>query len=121
MGVLCSIVFPQPARPVDVPQFEEIERSAVGRQPVRCDALGLDRLVVQQALEQLRCGLCVPPALDYDVQDLALTARHRYIRFPPMLQTTSSRCQRGDGAHRRFFNRLAISGPNLIVQHRIVS
>ena len=53
------------------PQFEEIERSAVGRQPVGCAAFGLDRLVVQQALKQLRCGLRVTPALDQDVQDLA--------------------------------------------------
>ena len=29
--------------------------------------------------------------------------------------------QRGEGAGRRRFNRLAMRGPNLIVQHRIVS
>jgi hypothetical protein len=49
MGVLNPIVLAEPTRPMDVPQFEEIERRAVGGQPVRCDALGLDRLVMQQA------------------------------------------------------------------------
>ena len=47
--------------------------------------------------------------------------RHRNIRFPPMRQIISSRCQRGDGTVRRRFNRLAIKGTNLMVQHRIVS
>ena len=71
MGVLNPIVLAKPPRSVDVSQFQQIQRRAVGGQPVRCDALGLDRLVVQQALQQPRCSLRIPPALDHDVQDLA--------------------------------------------------
>jgi hypothetical protein len=43
------------------------------------------------------------------------------MRLPPILQTTSSRFHRGDGAGLFRFRFLAICGPNLIVQQRMVS
>ena len=106
-----------------MPQIQLIQSCAVRRQAVGGDRLRIDRLIVQEALQKSERRLCATPALDHKVQDSpsSSTARHRYIRLPPIQQTISSRCQRGEGAHRRFFSRLAIRGPNLIVQHRIVS
>ena len=123
MRVLNPVVLPKPARPVQMPQIQLIQSGSVRRQAVGRDRLRLDRLVVEEALQKSERGLCVPAALDHKVQDLALVINgaHRYIRLPPTQQTISSRCQRGNGAPRRFFSRLAIRGPNLIVQHRIVS
>jgi hypothetical protein len=49
------------------------------------------------------------------------TARHRYIRVAPIRQTISSNFQRGKGAAQSFRKRRAISGPNLMIHHLIVS
>ena len=53
-------------------QIELVERRSVGRQPVSRDRLRLDRLVVKEALQKSGRRLCVPPALDYEIEDLAL-------------------------------------------------
>ena len=71
MRVLRPIVLPQPTRPVQVPQIQLIQSGSVRCEAVGRDHLRLDRLIVQQASEQPERRLCVPPALDYEVQDLA--------------------------------------------------
>jgi hypothetical protein len=80
-------------------------------------------LISQEPTEQLHCRLFVPPPLDDNVKNLAFVVhRSPEIHASPAVQhTTSSRRQRGEGAGRRFFKRLAISGPDFRVQHRIVS
>jgi hypothetical protein len=44
---------------------------------------------------------------------------HNHMRFPPIVTTISSRCQRALGGGRLRFKFLAICGPNLIVQQRM--
>ncbi len=48
-----------------------IHSCSVRRQAVGCDRLGVDRLIVQEALQKSERSLCVPPALDHKVQDFA--------------------------------------------------
>ena len=123
MGVLHSIVLAEPTWPVQMPQIQLIQSGSVRRQAVRRDRLRLHRLVVEKASEKPQRRLCVPPALDHEVQDFAfiVDSAPEIHPLPAIQQTISSWCQRGEGIGRRRFNRLAISGPNLIVQHRIVS
>src|SRR6516162_5562110 len=49
------------------------------------------------------------------------TARHRYIRFPAIRTTISSRCHRALGRGRPCRSLRAISGPNFSTQRRTVS
>jgi len=49
------------------------------------------------------------------------TARHRYIRLPPMRTTISSRCHRELGRGRRRRSRRANAGPNFSTQRQMVS
>lgn len=51
-------------------QFQPVGRCPIGQEVAGRGRLGLDRLIVQQALQQLKCGLAVPPALDHEVKDL---------------------------------------------------
>ena len=53
-------------------QIQLVECRTVGRQAVGRNRLWLDRLVVQKTSEQLQGRLCVPPALDNEVEDFAL-------------------------------------------------
>jgi hypothetical protein len=71
VGVLNPVVLPEPARPVQMPQTQLIHSCSVRRQAVGCDRLGVDRLIVQEALQKSERSLCVPPALDHKVQDFA--------------------------------------------------
>jgi len=71
MRVLNSVVFAEPARPVQVPRIQLLQSSSVRRQAVGRDRLRLNRLVVEEALQKSERRLCIPPALDDKIEDLA--------------------------------------------------
>jgi hypothetical protein len=72
MGVLGAVVFPHPARAMNVLQTELADRGAIGRRLVRGDRLGLDTLVPKQLSKKLQRGVPVPPLLHQNVEDHAL-------------------------------------------------
>jgi hypothetical protein len=71
--VLHPIVLPQPSGSMQMTQIQLVECRTVRRQVVGRNRLWLDWLVVQEASEQLQGRLCVPPALDNEVEDLVLS------------------------------------------------
>ena len=85
VGVLDSVVFPQPTRPVQMPQIQLIQSGSVRRQAVGSDRLRLDRLIVKEPPDQLQRSLRIPPALDQEVEDLAFV-----IDSPPQIHPLSA-------------------------------
>ena len=116
MGVLNAVVFPQPTRPVQMPKIQLIKGHAVRRQTVGRDHLRLYRLIMQQASEKPQRRLCVPPALDYEVQDLALVIDGARQIHPPSadpadhLVQVPARRSPHRAAHRHSLNRERLAG-----------
>ena len=120
MRVFGAIVPAQPLL-VRAGQPQTPERRGVGAQLVGDQQFGCEALLLEQLAHQPQRRPSVASALDQHVEDLALTARQRYIRSPAIRTTISSRCQQllRRGRHRR--SRRAITGPNFSTQHRTVS
>lgn len=108
---------------MDAFQAELPQGGSFGCESVCDDSLRLDGLVAQQPLKQGWSGAVVPAALHHHVQHslFVVDGTPEVHPFAAMLQTTSSRCHRGEGAGRLGFGFLAMCGPNLIIKQRMVS
>lgn len=130
VGILDPIVLTEPSGSVDLIQAQLAKRGSIRSQAIGRDRFGRNRLVAQQPRQKLQRRGVVPPALNHEIEPLAFI-----IDGPPEVHAPSadpadhlasptsgsSRCHRGEGAGRRFLSRLAINGPNLMVQQRTVS
>lgn len=101
-----------------------------GHQSTKIDGFGIDDDSVTATLAAMRNGADI-------VVQAALRAGRRWLKPPQVAvtssacipsrwriataQTISSRCHRGDGFGLSFLRRLAISGPDRMVQQRMVS
>jgi hypothetical protein len=92
MGVFSAIVVSEAlivrAGEVQFPESRPVGAQLVGDQQLRCLALFLKKLA-----HQPECRLRISPTLNEDFEDLALVVNgaHRYIRFPAMRTTISSK------------------------------
>jgi hypothetical protein len=68
MRILRPIVVPQAIWSMKVAQCHPVERCPAGHQAVRRNRLGFDGVAVHQVSQELERSLCVPPALDQEVQ-----------------------------------------------------
>ncbi|MEZ5938664.1 MAG: hypothetical protein R3C52_10670 [Hyphomonadaceae bacterium] len=122
MRVLCAIVLAQSTRSMDVAEIKRFERSTAGRQPVSDHRFGLTLVRSKRckrrsaALVSRRFG-----TTRSSTSPSSSTARQMYTRSPPIVETISSKCQRGDAGNFRLLSLRAMIEPNLAVQQQIVS
>lgn len=72
--VLRSTVLPQPPWALQASQVHLVETRVSGQQVARRDHLRLDEVVVQQTSKQPQRRLCASPAMNHEIQILALVS-----------------------------------------------